>query len=189
MKITREKIREYVAQDNVQCERVYFKHMAVESVEIFCRFPNSDVGKLRLIDLPGLGDTRKGDVEQLIKALSDQKAGASNIAQCELLQKSIITAQIHVLDTIITDGTNYDDVSANLIDRALNFLAGNIERNDAEYSGKIYDEIERAIHSSVKMSRSFKNSRKILLHKTIRSCSTSFSGNLGKISRRLYSHA
>ena len=62
-RISREEIREYVAQDNTKGERVYFKHMAVDCVEIFCRFPNSDVGKLRLIDLPGLGDTRKRDAE------------------------------------------------------------------------------------------------------------------------------
>ena len=59
-------------QDNTKGERVYFKHMAAEKVEIYCRFPNSDMGRLRLIDLPGLGDTRKGDTEQLIRALSDQ---------------------------------------------------------------------------------------------------------------------
>ncbi|MBQ7193101.1 MAG: hypothetical protein IJR98_01860, partial [Synergistaceae bacterium] len=52
-RISRSQIREYVAQDNTKGERVYFKHMAVDSVEIFCKFPNSDVGKLRLIDLPG----------------------------------------------------------------------------------------------------------------------------------------
>ena len=72
LRINREDIREYVAQDNKQGERVFFKHMAVDSVEIFCRFPNADVGALRLIDLPGLGDTRKGDVERVVKALSDQ---------------------------------------------------------------------------------------------------------------------
>ena len=71
-RITRKEIREYAAQDNSQGERVYFKHMAVDRVEIFCRFPNSDVGALRLIDLPGLGDTRIGDVERVVKALRDQ---------------------------------------------------------------------------------------------------------------------
>jgi hypothetical protein len=70
--IRKEEIREYVAQDNREGERVFFKHMAVDKVEIFCRFPNSDVGKLRLIDLPGLGDTRIGDVERVVRALSDQ---------------------------------------------------------------------------------------------------------------------
>jgi hypothetical protein len=70
--ILRGEIREYVAQDNKEGKRVFFKHMAVDKVEIFCRFPNSDVGKLRLIDLPGLGDTRIGDVERVVKALSDQ---------------------------------------------------------------------------------------------------------------------
>ena len=72
MTIKRDEIREYVAQDNEKGERVYFKHMAVDKVEIFCKFPNVDVGALRLIDLPGLGDTRIGDVERVVSALSDQ---------------------------------------------------------------------------------------------------------------------
>ena len=72
IQISKDQIREYVAQDNKDGERVFFKHMAVDNVEIFCKFPNDDVGALRLIDLPGLGDTRKGDVERVIGALSDQ---------------------------------------------------------------------------------------------------------------------
>lgn len=70
--IKRDEIREYVAQDDKDGKRVYFKHMAVDKVEIFCKFPNADVGALRLIDLPGLGDTRMGDVERVVSALSDQ---------------------------------------------------------------------------------------------------------------------
>ena len=70
--IAREDIREYVAQENKRGERVNFKHLAVERVEIFCRFPNTSAVGLRLIDLPGLGDTRKGDVERVVSALGDQ---------------------------------------------------------------------------------------------------------------------
>lgn len=194
-RISREEIREYVAQDNTRGERVYFKHMAVDCVEIFCRFPNSDVGKLRLIDLPGLGDTRKGDAEQLVRALSDQvdlvlflskpsntgagwqdneislysqarralgdklpierwsfwvfnrdsRSGADNMTQCELLRDSIRGAQISVADTAIADCTDYDDVSTGIIDKALDFLAGNIERNDSEYSSRLQDDITRTV--------------------------------------------
>lgn len=195
LRIERGEIREYVAQDNAKGERVYFKHMAAEKVEIYCRFPNSDMGRLRLIDLPGLGDTRKGDTEQLIRALSDQadlalflskpsntgaawednevslygqarralgeklpierwsfwvfnhdsRKGSDNMTQCNLLRDSIKSAQILVSDTVITDCTNYEDVSSALIDKVLDFLAGNIERNDSEYAGKFHDEISRSL--------------------------------------------
>ncbi len=70
--IKKEEIRQYVAQDDEEGNRIYFNHLAVDSVEIFCRFPNADVGALRLIDLPGLGDTRIGDVERVVNALRDQ---------------------------------------------------------------------------------------------------------------------
>lgn len=195
MRIERSKIREYVAQDNTKGERVYFKHMAVANVEIYCAFPNSDAGKLRLIDLPGLGDTLKGDTEQLVKALSDQvdlvlflskpsgtgavwqdneislysqarralgdklpiehwsfwvfnrdsRPGADNLTQCELLRDSISREQISVADTVIADCTNREEVDSLLLDKALDFLAGNIERNDSEYAGHLQNDISRAL--------------------------------------------
>ena len=72
LRVARDKIREYVAQDNADGDRVFFKHYSVDHVEIFCRFPNASVGGLRLIDLPGLGDTRIGDVERVVHALREQ---------------------------------------------------------------------------------------------------------------------
>ena len=187
LRISRGQIREYVAQDNTKGERVYFKHMAVDSVEIFCKFPNSDVGALRLIDLPGLGDTRIGDVDRVVRALRDQvdlvfflskpsnagagwqdnevylysqarralgeklpierwafwvfnhdsRTGADNRTQCELLKNSMRAAQISVSDTVIVDCTNTEEVSEKLIDKALEHLASNIERNDREYAENI----------------------------------------------------
>ena len=70
--IKKEDIRSYVAQDDENGNRIYFNHLAVDSVEIFCRFPNDDLGALRLIDLPGLGDTKIGDVSRVVNALKDQ---------------------------------------------------------------------------------------------------------------------
>ncbi|MDB9493664.1 hypothetical protein PN441_03935 [Spirulina major CS-329] len=69
-RINRQEIREYVAQDNQSGEQVYFKYLAVKEAKIFCSFPNSDVGQVALIDMPGLGDTGLGDDERLIKILS-----------------------------------------------------------------------------------------------------------------------
>ncbi|MBR2208846.1 MAG: GTPase domain-containing protein [Synergistaceae bacterium] len=72
LRIKKEEIRKYVAQDDSDGNRVYFNHFAVDNVEIYCKFPKQDVGNLRLIDLPGLGDMRFGDVSRLINALKDQ---------------------------------------------------------------------------------------------------------------------
>ena len=71
-KIPESEIKLYVVQKDAETGEEYFRHMAVESVEIHCRFPNHEAGSLRLIDLPGLGDTRIGDTERMIEALSDQ---------------------------------------------------------------------------------------------------------------------
>ncbi len=197
LRISREQIREYVAQDNAKGERVYFKHMAVDSVEIFCKFPNSDVGALRLIDLPGLGDTRIGDVERVVRALRDQvdlvlflskpsnagagwqdnevhlysqarralgdklpierwafwifnhdsRPGADNIKQCELLRNSMSSSQITVADTVIVDCTNTGEVSSKLIDKALEHLASNIQRNDREYAENIQSALKNVMQN------------------------------------------
>ncbi|NES04393.1 MAG: hypothetical protein F6K22_17080 [Okeania sp. SIO2F4] len=68
-RITKEEIREYVAQDNLAGERIYYNYLAVQEVKIVCNFPNSEVGQIALVDLPGLGDTGIGDEERLLKTL------------------------------------------------------------------------------------------------------------------------
>ena len=68
-RITKDEIREYVAQDNLNGDRIYFNYLAVREVKIFCTFPNVDVSQICLIDMPGLGDTGIGDEERLVKTL------------------------------------------------------------------------------------------------------------------------
>lgn len=70
IKITKEQIREYVAQDNLAGERVYHNYLAVKEAKIFCTFPHPDVGQVALIDMPGLGDTGVGDESRLIEILA-----------------------------------------------------------------------------------------------------------------------
>lgn len=199
LRIKKDAIRLYVAQDDKDGNRGYCNHLAVESVEIHCRFPNSDVGALRLIDLPGLGDSSLGlgDAVRLLNALKDQvdlvlflskpsntragwrdtdtelyrkarsalgeklpiqrwafwvfnhdsRPGADNENQCRLLRDSIEDAQIKVAETVITDCTNYDDVSENLIGAALSYLSENIGRNDLEYAGNLQDMLKSAVQN------------------------------------------
>lgn len=68
-KITTDRIREYVAQDTPDGQRIFFNYLAVREVEITCKFPNDEVGKIALVDMPGLGDTGIGDEERLVKTL------------------------------------------------------------------------------------------------------------------------
>jgi energy-coupling factor transporter ATP-binding protein EcfA2 len=68
-RISKEKIREYVAQDTPDGQRVFFNYLAVQEAKIVCSFPNTDVGQITLIDMPGLGDTGLGDAERLIQIL------------------------------------------------------------------------------------------------------------------------
>ena len=68
-RISGEEIREYVAQDTPDGERVFFNYLAVREVKIVCNFPNSEVGQIALVDMPGLGDTGVGDSDRLIGTL------------------------------------------------------------------------------------------------------------------------
>ncbi len=67
--IEQSQIREYVAQDNLDGERIYFNYLAVKEVKIICQFPNQDIGQVALVDMPGLGDTGTGDEQRLIRTL------------------------------------------------------------------------------------------------------------------------
>lgn len=68
-RISKDEIREYVAQDTPDGERYFFNYLAVREVKIVCHFPNADVGKIALVDMPGLGDTGVGDEERLMRTL------------------------------------------------------------------------------------------------------------------------
>jgi hypothetical protein len=68
-RISRGEIRQYVAQDTPDGERVFFNYLAVREVKIVCNFPNADVGQIALVDMPGLGDTGVGDEERLMSTL------------------------------------------------------------------------------------------------------------------------
>lgn len=70
-RIQKEEIREYVAQDNLEGERIYFKYLAVREVKIVCNFPKDDIGKIALVDLPGLGDTGIGDEKRMIQTIGE----------------------------------------------------------------------------------------------------------------------
>jgi hypothetical protein len=47
-RISRDEIREYVAQDTPDGQRVFFNYLAVREVKIICNFPNADVGQIAL---------------------------------------------------------------------------------------------------------------------------------------------
>lgn len=65
-------IKQYVAQEyNAEGKPQQFKHLAVEKVDIFCKFPVADAEKIGLVDMPGLGDTRLGDEQRMIQALGE----------------------------------------------------------------------------------------------------------------------
>jgi energy-coupling factor transporter ATP-binding protein EcfA2 len=74
IKIAQQDIPKYVAQqrDKEQKNLLTFEHLVVREVEIRCRFPQVEVNKLGLLDVPGLGDTRVGDEQLILKTLEQQ---------------------------------------------------------------------------------------------------------------------
>lgn len=70
MRITREEIPKFVTQyDPNESKIAYFNYLAVQEVRIFCPFPDENVGKIAVVDMPGLGDTGIGDADRLVDAL------------------------------------------------------------------------------------------------------------------------
>ncbi|MCP9294523.1 MAG: dynamin family protein [Planktothrix agardhii LY1] len=73
IRITKEKIREYVAQEEENGKLTDSKHLAVRKVEISCSFPNAnEIGKIALVDLPGLGDFKLGDEKLMLTTLGEE---------------------------------------------------------------------------------------------------------------------
>lgn len=65
-------VRRYVAQDSLDGNQRYYEFMAVKEATITTDFHQKDVGKIALVDMPGLGDTGVGDDERLMQALGEE---------------------------------------------------------------------------------------------------------------------
>ncbi|WP_028082537.1 dynamin family protein [Dolichospermum circinale] len=65
--ISKAEIKQYTTQDDENNS----EYLAVKEMRIRCQFPYDEVGKIGVIDLPGLGDNPISDVELLIKTLRE----------------------------------------------------------------------------------------------------------------------
>ncbi|MEL7240996.1 MAG: dynamin family protein [Cyanobacteria bacterium J06573_2] len=73
IEVGEDKIPQYVTQDAIdENGDKIVNYLAVKEVEISCSFPHEDIGKISLLDLPGLGDTNLIEAERLIKILSEE---------------------------------------------------------------------------------------------------------------------
>lgn len=63
-----DELSKYAVHQTRDREKVY-RYLAVDRIEISCRFPQSQVGKLTLIDMPGAGDVSSIDGLREIKKL------------------------------------------------------------------------------------------------------------------------
>ena len=71
-KISLDKIQEYVTHPgNIETTDAY-KCLAVKEVEIFCTFPNNDIEKITLVDIPGLGDFKSSDRTLMLETLGKE---------------------------------------------------------------------------------------------------------------------
>jgi GTPase Era involved in 16S rRNA processing len=67
--VPRHKIQDYVTHANGAGS---FKSLAVQEVKIYCLFPNSEVGQIALVDIPGLGDLKVGDEKLMLETLGQE---------------------------------------------------------------------------------------------------------------------
>lgn len=69
----KEEIKIYVSQERDSNNKLEdYKHLAVRHVQISCQFPQSNLGKLALVDVPGMGDFKLGDEELMLKTLGQE---------------------------------------------------------------------------------------------------------------------
>ncbi|MCT7952858.1 dynamin family protein [Ancylothrix sp. C2] len=67
--VSKEQIKDYVTHSGDDNQLEGYKNLAVREVEIYCSFPNPEVGKIALVDIPGLGDLKLGDEALMLETL------------------------------------------------------------------------------------------------------------------------
>lgn len=68
-RIDPDRIREFVAQDDVAGERNNYLFHSVREARIYTHFPFDELGQVAVIDMPGLGNTGVGDEERMVSVL------------------------------------------------------------------------------------------------------------------------
>jgi energy-coupling factor transporter ATP-binding protein EcfA2 len=64
-------VRQYIAQDSPDGKKRYSYYLAVKEARITQKFGYQDIGKIALLDMPGLGDMRIADEKHLMQALGE----------------------------------------------------------------------------------------------------------------------
>jgi len=73
LRINKEEIPKFITQYDPDDPKVaYFNYLAVREAKIFCAFPDDEVGKIAVVDMPGLGDTGIGDEERMVSTLGEE---------------------------------------------------------------------------------------------------------------------
>lgn len=92
-----DEIRRHVAQqDDAEVRTHTFR--SVRAVRISTRFGREELGRLSLVDLPGLGDTNLGDVELLNRALGGEVDVAVFIKRPDRLRYGVDDADVGLYD-------------------------------------------------------------------------------------------
>lgn len=146
--IRQEEIRQYVAQDDENGERIYFNYLAVKEVKIVCQFPNKEVGQIAVVDMPGLGDTGIGDETRMIQTLAED-------VDFVLFVKMPKPSGDYWADV---DVKLYDTVNASLVDlpvKLWSFMVLNQTNKDSKYgdnSANCQDLIESMTEKHIHVS-------------------------------------
>ncbi len=146
--IRQEEIRQYVAQDDANGERIYFNYLAVKEVKIVCQFPNKEIGQIAVVDMPGLGDTGIGDETRMIQTLAED-------VDFVLFVKMPKPSGDYWADV---DVKLYDTVNASLVDlpvKLWSFMVLNQTNKDSKYgdnSSNCQDLIESMTEKHINVS-------------------------------------
>ncbi len=71
-RIVKNEILEYVAQETAYGQQSLFNYLAVREAKIVCKFPNTDVGQIAFVDMPGIGNTGICNEHSLIKKIAQE---------------------------------------------------------------------------------------------------------------------
>lgn len=144
--IDRKEIRKYVAQDNNKGQRIYSNYLVVKSLEIYAKFPQSHLGKISLIDLPGMGDTKLGDDSRILNEVKDNIDLVFFVKKPSSRGDSISEADVRLYD-IVRDGL--DNIPIGLS----SYMILNNDKKDDNKKNCVEIQNELKEHYSYKVSK------------------------------------
>lgn len=141
--VSEEEIEQYVAQYNSKNPEIkYYNYLGVKVVNINCKFPHQDTGKIVLVDTIGIGATSLGVEDTMLETVENDSDAIVFMFRPEALRPRISEDEINIVEKI------KDRISPEYAKELLFWVVNRVRKGKGENQRTIADIISQIKRSN-----------------------------------------